>query len=307
VGICDLNCSDEYAMECASITPSKFSEELGVPLVHTLEDFLLLGPDGVIIANETIEHCTVVTWMIQKNIHVFTAKPLTFNLSQAIKIKKMARKTTLLCGNPLKYEQGLVEVKELLEQKKLGDLISLRILINHQAMLRSGWERDPDKSGGPLGTYGIYLIDLTKWFARSNIKTVFAIGDNYCYPQIGTHDTVSAVAKLQNNVLCSLQLLSTIEHEYPFVRVEAVGKEGTLTTHYDNYSYLFSSTESVKLGALRCSDMGRAEMNHFVDCIRGKSVERCNIEDMIHVAMGIEAIAKSIETGLLMNLEVMDL
>lgn len=306
-GICDLGCSDKYALECAFITPLDFSKELDAPLVHTLEDLFSLEPHGIIVTNETIDHCRIAANALQKDIHVFVAKPLTFILSQAVSIKKMASDSVLLCGNPLKYEQGIVEIKELLEQKKLGNIISIRIMINHQAMIHQEWERDPGRSGGPLGTYGIYLIDLVRWLCSSDMKTIFAFGDNYMYSQIGSYDAISAVAKLDNNIMCNLQLISTIEYKYPFVCLEIVGTDGTVTTNYDNYSYLFSSTKSVETGSLRYSDMGNAEISHFLECIRGNSVERCNIDDMVHVANGIEAIDKSIKTGLPVDLEVINM
>lgn len=294
IGICDMGKDEKYIMDCAFISAQDFSLEMKAPLFHRYEDLFEHNPDAVLICSETKEHGYLAEIALRKGIHVFVSKPLGFNYEQIKNLDAVSKKDThLLCGNPLKYEQGIVELYERINNNEVGNIYSIRVMINHLAMTKQEWERDTELSGGPLGTYGIYLFDLARWLSGKSISRLFAIGDNYATPEIDACDTIKIVGVHSDNTQCILELYSGIKHNYPFVQIEVIGDKGTLVTKYDNYTLIVQSIENVNLGSLRHSDMTIGEMEHFLDCIKNDARERCSYEDMVYVVGCLEASNES--------------
>lgn len=297
VAVCDCGASDAYVMECAFITAGEFARELNVPLVHAYEALLDMRPDAVLICSETASHADMVRMALERGIHVFVSKPLTFLPGDTAKLKKIyGGQARLLCGNPLKYELGVEEMRTRIQSAEIGRVYSLRIMINHLAMTQQAWERDEARSGGPLGTYGIYLFDLARWLTGEPLTRLYALADRFDTPEITCPDTVKVLGRGVAGAQFTLELYSAIRHDYPFVRIEAVGTRGTLVTS-ESYATLAQTEKDAKLGALRASDMGAGEMAHFLACIHGKASERCSLEDMDYVVRCIDATRRSIRAG----------
>lgn len=297
-GICDCGRDDGYVRECAFLTAKEFAEEMSAPLFHDYRELLDKHPDAVLICSETCEHIEMAKEAVTRGVHTFVSKPLSFDPADVQSLlDKAPGDVRLLCGNPLKYEHGIEEIKQKLGRNEIGTIYSVRLMINHLAMTQQVWERDPERSGGPLGTYGIYLCDLIRWVTGKEFSTVYAIGGNFGTPVIKGPDTVKVAARLTDGTLCSLELFSAVRHNYPFVQMELTGVGGTLMTKYDNYMTVTQTETGCRFGALRNNDMGAAEMEHFLDCIRNDRKERCSARDMLEVARVIKAVSHSLASG----------
>lgn len=306
IGVCDLGMSEDYVRECAFVSAEDFAEELGCPLYHRYEEILAEKPDALLICSETKDHVKMAEMAVSLGIHTFVSKPLCFSYSQLGGLCGTKRADTcLLCGNPLKYEQGITEFRRRIRSGEIGKVYSIRMMLNHRAMTAQEWERDPAKSGGPLGTYGVYLFDLARWLTGEAICELAAFGDNFATPEIEAADTVKILGLQTDGSQCSLELYSGIQHEFPFVRIEAVGEKGTLVSNYDNYVFIEQTDKGAKLGCLRNSDMTAGEMEHFLDCILNDTEERCGLMDMIYVARCIDAVFQSMEQHAIIRMEGM--
>lgn len=303
-GICDLGKDDAYVKECAGISACEFANELQTVVYHSYESVLSLKPDALLICSETKDHGRMAMEAMNAGIHTFVSKPLGFSFPQIsglIRLKKEG--VCLLCGNPLKYEQGIAEFYDRIQSGEIGKVYSVRIMLNHLAMTRQRWERELSKSGGPLGTYGVYLFDLARWITGYPIEKMAAFGDNFATPEISMEDTIKIIGIQADGGQCSLELYAGIRHEFPFIQIEAVGTEGTLITNYGNYTVIGQTEKGARFGTLRNSDMTIGEMNHFLDCILHKKAERCSLEDMIYVTRCIDAAFLSIKEQKIVNPE----
>lgn len=297
VGVSDLGRPEEYVRECAFVTAQAFAAEMGAPLLREYEDLLALEPDAVLICSETVEHVPMALEAARRGIHAFVSKPLCFSYAQAREIARLpGRKACVLCGNPLKYELGVEEMKERLERDEIGRVYSLRVMVNHEAMVHQEWERDASRSGGPLGTYGVYLFDLARYVAGISLQTVYALGMNAATPQIDGPDTVKVLGSAPG-FACTLELFSGLRAPYPFLQLEAVGQGGTLTARYENYATFAQTARGEKTGSLRLGDMTAGEMEHFLACVKGEAAPRCSLEDMAYVTRCLEAVRESLATA----------
>ncbi len=296
-GVCDFGESDAYVRECAFTTAAAFSGEIGAPLVHSFQELLALKPDAVLICCETAQHALLAKAALEHGVHVFVSKPLSFSSADTAMLRGAAKGRTLLCGNPLKYEKGLEELHARIQAGSIGEVYSLRIMVNHPAMTEQEWERDAKRSGGPLGTYGVYLFDLAQWLSGQKLTRLYALADNFGTPEIFCPDTVKVLAYGDKGAQFSLEMYSAIRHAFPFVQVEAVGTKGTTVTRYDNFATVTRTRDGASLGSLRTSDMGAGEMEHFLNCIQGRDTERCGLAEMDYVARCIEAVVRSVDSG----------
>jgi|LFRM01.1.fsa_nt_gb predicted dehydrogenase len=299
VACCDLGASPSYVQECAFTTAEEFCREVGMELVHDLDSFFQRDLDVVMVASETADHCVHTLRALEEGCQVFVSKPLSFVSREVQAIKECAESKNLLVlpGQPLRYEEGILEAAERVRRGEVGEPINIRLFLCHEAMVHQEWERDPARSGGPLGTFGVYLFDIVRWVTGQEFVELFAYGDNFVFPQIKAADTVQIGARLASGALVQLNLASTMTWPYPFVNLEVIGTEGVLRTNYDNYTVLVQKQGSVSLGGIRYSPMGDLEINHFIDCCLQKAAPRITLEDMLRAAQGIEAAARSMALG----------
>ncbi len=298
VAICDEGKTTEYVQECAFITSRELAQELKVPLVHAYSQLLDMEPEAVLICSETADHAWMAREALERGIYVFVSKPLCFSTADIQLLEGIFDiEDRLLCGNPLKYELGITELRRRLMEGEIGRPYSWRIMVNHQAMIHQDWERNEQRSGGPLGTYGVYLFDLARWLSGKPLQCVYALGGNYATPQIRCPDTVKVLGESEDGSLFVLELFSGIYHPYPFIAVEAVGEKGVLRTCYDNYATISQTQGGTELGTLREEDMGAKEMEHFLQVIRNGIKVRCGLSDMRYTVNCIEATGKSLLNG----------
>ncbi|NMB11230.1 MAG: Gfo/Idh/MocA family oxidoreductase [Firmicutes bacterium] len=299
VACCDLGMPSDYVRECASTTAEEFCLSLQVPLVSDLNQFFDLDLDMVMIATEVWEHKQYTILALEHGCHVFVGKPLSFLTQDVEEVSKKAEEKGLIVlpGQPLRYESGFIEAAEKIKAGRIGKPLNIRLFLNHEAMIHQAWERDPARSGGPLGTFGVYLFDLIRWVTGQEFAEVFAYGDNFVFSQIPAHDVVQIVGRLCSGTLANLNLVSTITWPYPFVLLDVVGTMGVLRTNYDNYQTIIQGPSGASLGDIKYSPMGTQEILHFVDCCQGLASPRMTLEDMLKAAKGIEAAMTSLTTG----------
>lgn len=298
VACCDLWRPDEYTIECAGITASEFAREMNCKLVHSLEEFFALELDAVIVASEVCEHVEHAVEALSAGCHVFVCKPLSF-LPEEVNLLMMHADLAgkiVLPGNPLRYEGPLEQIAVKVLRGEIGKPTNLRIFVQHKAMLRQRWERDPVRSGGPLGTFGIYLVDTVRWMTGQEIEWLYATGDNFVFPEIQSWDTVQVMGILTGGALVQLNLVSSMSWDFPFVMIDIVGTNGVIRTDHNRYSYMMQNPDAT-LGNIRYDAMSQREAEHFLDCCHRRSEPKITLTDMLKVAKGIKAIEESIYSG----------
>lgn len=303
VACCDLGKSAEYVKECAGTTADQFAAEIGCRRVSDLDAFFSLRLDAVMVTSEVWEHAKHAEMALAHGCHVFVGKPLSF-LPQDVRsvmAKAEAAGKIVLPGNPLRYESPLGQMAERIRAGEIGRPINIRIMVNHEAMVHQEWERDPGKSGGPLGTFGIYLIDTLRWLTGHELETVYATGGQFVFPEIGTWDTVQAMGATSQGALYQFNLVSTVTWDFPFVKAEIIGTKGAIRTGHYRYSYVLQNPGTT-LGPIRYDPMGPKEIEHFLDCCRGKCAPAMTLKDMLAAAEGIQAIERSLKTGQIQRL-----
>lgn len=299
IGCCDFGMGDAYTLECAFTTAREFCNKLGAPLYHQAKDLLRCAPDAVLICSETHEHAKHAAMAMEADADVFVAKPTAFIPEDIQQLQQVAAKTgkKIISGQPLRYETGMKEIRDAIRGGRIGQVTHVRLLINHMAMIHQAWERDAKRSGGPLGTFGIYLFDIVNMLCGLRVCELFAYGNRLVFKQINGPDTVQVAAVLDNGALAGLDLISTMQWDSPFVQIQITGENGCIQGRYDNPTFILTKEAEIDQGSLRTSDMGAGEMEYFLACLRGETLAEPSLEEMLYITRGIQAIQTSINTG----------
>ncbi len=102
-------------------------ELAGYPVETDLNEALAAGPDAVIISNPSSLHLQVALEAVRAGCHIFLEKPVahshfgTDELLQAVDKKKVVAAV----GFQFRFHPGLHAVKELIQQGRLGKIISV--------------------------------------------------------------------------------------------------------------------------------------------------------------------------------------
>ena len=300
IGVCDLGVTDEYTRACAETMAAELAAELGVPLVRNQEELLDKKPDALIVTSETADHHRHAVLAIEAGVHVFIGKPMTVTLAATEEIVAAAERhpsLIVLPGQPARYEDGMIQARDRLREGQIGRSLMAHLFVNHPAMINHAWEMDAKRSGGPLIEFGSYPVDLAEWIIGSPIQSVYAQADNFMHPQVDGPDNVKMLCRHNDGTISSLDVYSSISWNYPFLGLEIIGERGCIRADYHNYPIYVHGEDTVRVSNPRYSSMNQREIEHFMDCVRGKAKPVINPQEYVNTIRVLEAARDSIDRG----------
>ncbi len=209
--------------------------ELGVPFLFKDYEEMLKQADieAIFVISSTDQHAAHIIMALQHGKHVFSEKPLAVSIEACQKVARISEShPELICqvGFVRRYDPSYQDAKI-----KVGEgLIGKPFLVKSQTVdkdFESGFQiQYVGKSGGIFHDYNIHDIDLVRWFLESEIKSVYAIGGAFKYPEFaeaGDADNVMTIIKLENESMAVIGASRTAMHGHD-TYTEIVGTEGSL-------------------------------------------------------------------------------
>ncbi len=300
VGVCDLGKSRDYVQDCIGMGAEAFASKFETVLYHDAADMLGENLDFVVVASEIGEHCENSCQALEAGAHVFACKPFSFVGDEVLRAIQVAQSNSriVMPAVPSRFEDGVIEAVRRVGAGDIGRPLTARVFVNHAAMTSPPWQRDPAKSGGPLGEFGTYGFDIVRWALGGDPEEVFAYGENFVHQGvIRGWDNVKALVRFDSGSLGSVHICTSISWEYPFFDLEVVGEKGCVRTDYHNYPVVTQGRSSAQLAPVRYAPMNQREIAHFVKAVRGEEELRVTLEDAYAVARTIEAVQESLTAG----------
>lgn len=143
--------------------------------------------DLLVIATQDQDHVRQALVAIELGYHILLEKPITNNEEELYQLYNAASKKNIkiLVCHVLRYGGAYQKVKEILDNKLIGDLISIDHLEGvgywHQAhsFVRGNWRRKDETSPMILAKC-CHDLDLITWFANSECDSITSFGSlNY--------------------------------------------------------------------------------------------------------------------------------
>ncbi len=232
--------------------------------------------DAAVIATGVVDHTEQIIRAAQNGLHVFTEKPIAFNLEDTDRALAAVAEAGvhLQVGFMRRFDPGYAGAKKKIEEGAIG-----------RPVLFKGCSRDPfwpEKQDGPgyNTTYldlGVHDFDLARWLVGSEVSEVYALGKVLVYPKLADFgDVDNAVVSLtfENGALGVVDLSRNARYGYD-IRAEVLGDEGALSIGgLQQTPLLVLSRDGVAHDVFpwypeRFADAFLGEVTAFVDAVQG--------------------------------------
>ncbi len=267
VVVCDLN--EDRLNE---------AKKLGI---RTTKDFEkeLQEDCAALICTPNNSHVRIAQKAAEAGAHVFVEKPLSHSLNGVEKLVETAweKKLVSLVGCNLRFNKSLLKVKQLIEEKTIGRILSARIQFGQYLPdwhpledYRKGYSAKKDLGGG-IVLDAIHEIDYSNWlFGKATEVTAKCLNTNSL--DIETEDLAEIILSYENGATAAIHL-DYLQRDY--VRnAEIIGEEGLIKWDYQRqavevFTKIAKKWERTEIAEDK-NEMYVAELKHFIECIKGR-------------------------------------
>ena len=185
----------------------------GVKVSNSLAECLKENPDIGIIANETSLHIPIAIKLAEEGLDLFLEKPLSNSLKDVEKLRAIVKKKKLITqmGCNLRFHPCIKKIKSLIEQQKIGKIISAQVQCcsylpdyHRWEDYRKSYAARKDLGGGVILTQ-IHEIDYMYWFFQE-VENVISMSGKFSELDVTAEDYVSSLLKFKNKIIGELHM-----------------------------------------------------------------------------------------------------
>lgn len=292
-------------------------EPLGVAVreFFDLDEALNEQPDVVLVTNPSSLHVDAACRAVRAGAHVLVEKPLGHALDGVAELLDLAgrRQRQVMVGYNLRFHPGLVRLHELVQQRSVGRVVSVRADVGEYLPdwhpwedYRHGYSGRRELGGGAVLTFS-HELDAVCWLLGTP-RRVVAFAAHASSLEIDTEDVAEILLQFADGCLASVHV--DYVRRSPQRTIEVVGEEGILRWEYHAnrlVRYVPAARQwRLEVGDpdLSRNDMYVAELAHFAACARGE-IDRPLIDGQQGAAILAIALAslRSSETGQAIDLQ----
>jgi predicted dehydrogenase len=259
-----------------------------------LEEALSRRPDAALVCSPPRHIMEVALRLARAGCPLFIEKPLSHTMEGVAELVSLVREQSLvsLMGYNLRYQPGLQLVKALLDEGRIGRVVSLRVQVGQYLPdwhpwedYRKGYSARRDLGGGVI-TDLIHEIDYVRWLG-GEVHRVVCFADHVSRLEIDTEDVAEILLGFESGAIGSVHV--DYVQRAPTRGCQIIGDEGTIV--WDDSAgevRLFEADDSewqtFRQEGFERNDMYLAEMKHFLDCLEGRA------EPVVDVGEGAEVL-----------------
>ena len=242
------------------------------------EEALQHGFEAVFICSPPAFHVPQARLAIEAGCDVFTEKPLSDRLAGVNELIALADKEErlLMVGLCMRYHQGLLRVKQLIDEGAIGRLVSVRAMVGvYLPNLRPGVDYRQvyiAQPGGGVTLDYLHEIDFVQWIVNAPVGQVFAFSGQLSEVEMQADDTAEILLKFDNNVLASIHL--DLFQRTKRRQSEFMGTDGTIIIDLADWSQSTIQIYRAEHGqwetetvSMERDDLFQAEDRAFLRCV----------------------------------------
>lgn len=253
----------------------------GLDVPHVLDDpaAALARPDlhAVVIATPTSTHRDLIVAAARAGKAIFCEKPLALTLEAT----REALAAVAAAGVPLqvgfmrRFDPAYQKMQRAIANGRIGRPLTFKA-VGRDPFCPDPAFADPAHSGGLILDMGIHDFDLARWLMGSEVEQVSAEGSLLaCETLRAVGDIDNAVINLRfaNGALGNVEVSRNASYGYD-IRTEVLGTEGVAHVGGEGRAARFSLAQNKNDSGhknylvRRFGDAYRAQMHHFVACVR---------------------------------------
>ena len=184
-----------------------------VKVSNSLTECLKENPDVGVIANETSLHIPIAIKLAKEGLDLFLEKPLSNSLKDIEKLRAIVKKNKLITqmGCNLRFHPCIKKIKNLIEQQKIGKIISAQVQCcsylpdyHRWEDYRKSYAARKDLGGGVILTQ-IHEIDYMYWFFQE-VENVISMSGKFSDLDVTAEDYAPSLLKFKNKIIGELHL-----------------------------------------------------------------------------------------------------
>ncbi|MCD4730067.1 MAG: Gfo/Idh/MocA family oxidoreductase [Bacteroidales bacterium] len=245
--------------------------------------------DAVIVCTPPSTHVQIADQALDNGAHVFVEKPLSHEINgiQELMERSNRENKIISIGYCFRFTQGLKLVKDIIDEGKLGNLLSARAEFGQYLPDWRPWQNYKQSYtarkdlGGGIILDGSHEIDYLYWL-MGNVKKVFCFADKISDLDVDTEDTAAILLRFSNGAIGEIHLDFT-QRAYSR-NCKIVCEKGTILWDFGEKKVHVFSSENNEWNSYDVdadsNSMYIEEMKHFLGCVNG------NLTPIIDVAQG---------------------
>jgi predicted dehydrogenase len=285
-------------------------EQFGMQYEEDWRQLLNMNLDAIYVLTPDGTHRDYAVAVLENNIHLFLEKSLELDLAKGRDIVNAgkaaaAKDVKTLMGYPLRFDPHFRLMKKILSDNSAGEVVYSSSIRTHY--LTSDMEmydkyRDEtynpptwyfeEKNFGPIYSHGSHDYDYMRWFANSEVKSVYAVSRRCLLPEGSAPDAFFTTLEFENGAIANVSTPWVTRVEYDMITVAAKN----VTVQNQNNKVLW---QDAKMQAQEQFDYDLwANINgHFLDVVEDKAEPLCTLEDGLAAITIATAAVQSTKTG----------
>ncbi len=250
------------------------------------------GLDGIVIAATSQEHCRMICDAAEAGKrYVFTEKPLGMTLEEIDRIRAAVqanRGLRLQVGYNRRFDPSVAAAKKKIDEGYVGRIVQVRMINRDPASMAEFIIKFSPQSGGLVMDMLGHDYDCARWFVGSEAKSVYGVGGVFAYQglqDVGDIDNCSLLMEFENGVMGQIETSRSCPYGY-HVETEIYGTKGCIrigtVPARDRNLYMGEGGVTQTCAGWfyeYWEPTFRAELLHFVDCIRQDRQPLVGLED----------------------------
>jgi predicted dehydrogenase len=258
--------------------------------------------DAVFVLTNLETHLKYTLLALEAGKHVLVEKPVGVTVDEIQQMKQAANRAGVICmpGHNYIYEESLIRSRRLIQQGKLGQIISAYVLYNihHPEAVAARYPGVIRQ----IMTHHAYIL----LYLAGRPVSVSAMKATLHYQTISQEDIAMVTLRLQSGALahfCASFAADDHSADPWTVLIKVIGREGSVRYSYRDWVELKPGlVHSQTYSAYPDSIMN--EVRYFIDvCLRQGGQPLSTLDEAIIAQKVVEACERSAEEGRVINLD----
>lgn len=292
----------------------KLENKYHIKTYTNLTEALDQNSDAVLVTNPTSLHIQSALAAAKHGCHLFIEKPISDTLNGIDELVDIVHKKNLvvLIGCNLRFHPCLQFIKKLLNEERVGKIISARVQMGQYLPDWHPWEdyrtmySAHQSLGGGIILDAIHELDYISWLL-GDVTQVFSFSDKLSNLDIDTEDVAEILLRFESGAIAEVHL--DYVQRYPSRSCEIIGEEGSIVWNLNEGTvkvYTAGKKEWKLFEQPKGYDMNQTyidEMAHFINCIEGKEETLIDITDGLEVLKIALAAKESAKNGKIIKIK----
>lgn len=191
---------------------------LGVTGVDSLEQ--VLGDQAVRLVFVTASnhaHKELTLASLRAGKAVMVEKPIAVNFQDSEEVVREAERLNafLQVGFELRYSTLYLRAKQWIEAGLLGEVVNFSgTYICSEFHGRGSWRNFRDSGGSMFGEKLSHYVDLQRWWAKSEVREVYAASSPNVVPYFEVNDNYHVICRFQNGAVGHLTFMMAVAESF---------------------------------------------------------------------------------------------